>query len=62
MRAHTYLKCYHGRRKQIYFVITPERRVRMAGGKLQKGRSRFNTIEQLELCGYREMADGESLP
>lgn len=41
-RAH--LKGCHGKGRQIYFVIDPERRVRIAGGKLQRGRFQFNVI------------------
>lgn len=36
-------KTVMGRRK-IYFVITPDRRVGIAGEKLQRGRFQFNTI------------------
>lgn len=41
MRAHTDLKGYHGKGETICFVIALERRVRTAGGKLQRGKFQF---------------------
>lgn len=54
VKDHAYLKGCHGKGEADLFAITPERRVRIAGPKLQRSRLQFNRTKQSELCGYRE--------
>lgn len=50
--------CIMGRRKQLYFVIAPERRVRIAGGELQRQIAAQHNLA-IALGGSREIVDGE---